>query len=268
MKERPVSERHPDGSITTEIRGHVLLMGLDRPEKYNGLTPKMLTDLTHAYLELERNDDLRVGVLFGHGDNFTAGLDLPKCREFMLRGERPYPNDEIDLYGQTHKLTKPLITAVQGITYTAGIEMALAGDIIIAASNCRFSQIEVKRGIMPTGGSTFRYVERAGWGNAMYHLLTGDEFDAQEAYRIGIVQEIVEPGEQLDRAIELAEEIAKLAPLAVYASKASSMTFIEHGEATTIAQLADTQRRLSATEDALEGVASFKEKREAVFKGR
>lgn len=263
-----MSERHPEGSITTETRGHIFLIGMDRPEKYNGMTPKMFEELTEAYLHLERTDDLRVGVLFGHGDNFTAGLDLPKFRELMQQGKRAYSDDEIDLYGQKHKLTKPLITAVQGYTYTAGIEMALAGDIIIAAENARFSQLEAKRGIMATGGATFRFIERGGWGNAMYHLLTCDEFDAKEAHRIGIVQEIVETGKQLDRAVELAEQIAKMAPLAVLATKASGMTFIERGEAAAIGELKETQRKLSNTEDAEEGVNAFKERREPIFKGK
>ncbi|HIA48405.1 MAG TPA: enoyl-CoA hydratase, partial [Candidatus Hydrogenedentes bacterium] len=119
-----MSENHPEGTITTEIRGHTFLMGLDRPKKYNGITPKMFQELTEAYLELKNNDDLRVGVLFGHGDHFTAGIDLPMNREYMKQGKRAYVNTEVDIYGQKIKLTKPLITAVQGYTYTAGIEMA------------------------------------------------------------------------------------------------------------------------------------------------
>ena len=153
-------------------------------------------------------------------------------------------------------------------SYTAGIEMALAGDIIIAADDAKFSQLEPKRGVMATGGATFRFIERCGWGNAMYHLLTCDEFSVQEAHRIGIVQEIVETGKQLDRAIELAQRIASMAPLAVYATKASSMTYIEKGEAAAIAELGGIQSKLANTEDAEEGVASFKEKREPVFKGK
>ena len=101
-------------------------------------------------------------------------------------------------------MTKPLVTAVQGITFTIGIEIALAGDIIVAASDTRFCQLEPKRGLAPLGGATIRYVQRAGWGNAMYHLLRADEFTADEALRIGLVQEVVEPGRQRDRAIELA----------------------------------------------------------------
>ena len=102
---------------------------------------------------------------------------------------------------------KPLVTAVQGITFTIGIEIALAGDIVVAASDARFCQLEPKRGLAPLGGATIRYVQRAGWGNAMYHLLRADEFSAAEAYRIGLVQEVVEPGEQIDRAIALAREL-------------------------------------------------------------
>jgi len=263
-----MSEQHEHGSVTTEQRGHIWLMGLNRPEKYNGLTPKMFQELTAAYQELETNDNLRVGILFGHGDHFTAGLDLPLFREYMQRGERAFTQDNVDIYGQQAKLTKPLITAVQGYTYTAGIEMALAGDIIIAAEDAKFSQLEPKRGIMATGGATFRFVERGGWGNAMHHLLTSDQFDALEARRIGIVQEIVETGKQVDRAIELAEQIAAQAPMAVYATKASARTYIERGEAACIADFSATQSRLAQTEDAAEGVASFKERREPRFQGR
>jgi len=120
---------------------------------------------------------------------------------------------------------------------------------------------------MATGGATFRFVERGGWGNAMYHLLTCDQFDAQEAQRIGIVQEIVETGKQVDRAIELAEQIAQQAPLAVYATKASARTYIEQGEAACIAEFASIQSRLAKTDDAAEGVESFKERREPSFQG-
>ena len=260
--------KHAEGRITKEARGRVLLMGLDRPEKLNGLTPGMFTELTVAFNELEQNPDLWVGVLFAHGPHTTAGLDLPKFIEAMQAGEDPFSHPGVDVFALKRKCSKPLVCAVQGITFTAGIEMMLACDIVIAAADCRFAQIEPRRGITPTGGATIRFVQRCGWGNAMYHLLRADEFDADEAYRIGLAQEVVEPGQQVARAIEIAEEIAKLAPLAVQATKASSMKYIEDGEAAAIEDFAGVQRRLSNSEDAAEGVASFVERREARFQGK
>lgn len=259
-----------EGSISVEQRGHILLIGLNRPEKYNGYTPTMAKQLLAAFTQLDENDELFVGVLFGHGDHFTAGLDLPKWTGRMERSERSDESSDspVDPMALGRACRKPIVTAVQGITFTFGIEIALAGDIVIAADDCRFSQLEPARGIHATGGATIRFVQRGGWGNAMYHLLTSDEFDAQEAYRIGFVQEVVPAGTQLDRAIEIAEVIATQAPLAVQETKASSRRFVEQGFEAAVNQLGPTQQQLMDSEDAKEGVQSFIERRAAVFKGR
>ena len=258
-----------EGAISVEVRNHILLIGFNRPEKYNGYTPKMAKELLVAITRLDEDEELRCGVIFGHGEHFTAGLDLPKWTGRMeAGGGGDGDRDALDPMGFGRACKKPIITACHGITFTLGIELALAGDIVIAADNCRFSQLEPKRGIHATGGATIRFVDRGGWGNAMYHLLTADEFDAAEAHRVGIVQEVVPAGTQLDRAIEIAEQIAELAPLAVQETKASSRRYILEGFDAAVDAFGPTQKKLLASEDAKEGVQSFIERRTAVFKGR
>src|SRR5512143_3621944 len=205
--------------ITTERRGHVFLMGLDRAAKRNAFGPEMLHGLAAAYTELDRDPELRVGVLFAHGEHFTAGLDLAKVGPRIAAGEKLAPPGGVDPLGIVGpRVSKPVVVAVRGLCLTLGIELVLAADVCIAARDARFAQIEIKRGIFPFGGATLRMPLRFGWGNAMRYLLTGDEFDAAEAHRVGLVQEVVEPGQELPRAVELAERIARQAPLGVGAT--------------------------------------------------
>ena len=263
------TERHPDGQITTEQQGHILLIGIDRPEKYNGFTPKMFSELSRAYGELENNAELRVGVLFAHGKHFTAGLDLPKFDEAMRAGKPLIPNAAIDPFSLKAPFrNKPIVCAVQGICFTAGIELMLAAEIVIAAEGTRFSQLEVGRGVMAVGGATIRMSERAGWGNAMKVLLTGCEFTPEEALRYNFIQEIVTAGEELSRAIELAEEIARQAPLAVQATLNNVRRHAYEGPDAAVSDFVSVMQELALTEDAAEGVQSFIEKRPPVYKGK
>lgn len=255
--------------ITTERRGHVLLIGLNRPAKRNAFTPAMVGALGLAYAELDGDDDLRCGVLFAHGDHFTGGIDLAQFAPLMAEGGRRPPEGALDPLGiQGPRLRKPMICAVQGFCLTIGIELMLAADIRVAASDTRFSQIEIKRGIYPAGGATVRFVREAGWGNAMRYLLTGDEFDAAEALRIGLVQEVVPLGQQLARALALAETVAAQAPLGVRATLASARLAISDGEQAALDRLAPDLVPIIASEDAREGVQSFIERRAAKFTGR
>ena len=157
---------------------------------------------------------------------------------------------------------------MQGKCLTVGIELLLASDMAVAAENATFAQIEIKRGIFPFGGATLRFPERAGWGNAMRWLLTGDEFDAQEALRIGLVQEITENGGHVEKAVEIAERIAKQAPLGVRATIESARMVQTDGFEKAKQQLTPQILALFASEDAKEGVASFIERREGNFRGR
>lgn len=181
--------------VTIERRGHLLLMGLNRPAKRNAFDLAMFAQLGLAYAELERDDGLRCGVLFAHGDHFTGGFDLAQVGPAVQQGQSLLPAGALDPWDLTGpRRTKPIVSAAQGYVFTLGIEILLATDVRIAASNARFAQIEVQRGINPFGGATIRFVREAGWGNAMRWMLTGDPFGAEEALRMGIVQEVVPPG--------------------------------------------------------------------------
>ena len=263
------TEPPADGRITTERIDRVFVIGIDRPKKLNGFSPKMLIELAEAIAAFEHDGEAWVGLLYAHGANFTAGLELDKVAPFMKERGSVVPVGAIDPLSLRPPIrSKPLVCAVQGICFTLGIELMLAADIVVAADDCRFAQIEVKRGIMPTGGATIRMVERAGWGNAQRYLLTGDEFGAEEALRLGFVQEVVAAGRQKERALEIARAIAAQAPLAVQASLASSRKSVEEGPHAAIRDFASEQARLMASEDAGEGLRSFVERRQGRFAGR
>lgn len=254
------------GQVRHERIGHVLKITIDNARKKNAFVPEMMAQLSDALTLLDRDDDLWVGVLCAEGDHFTAGLDMPK---FFGPGAtaKPLPEGNIDPFGLQSRCRKPIVTAVQGICFTVGLEMMLAGDIVIAADDCRFAQIEAKRGIAPLGGAHFRYLTRAGWGNAMYHLLLCDEFGAAEAYRIGFVQEVVPPRQQTARAMEIANLIAANAPLGIQATKAAALSYIESGEAAAIAVIPSIREKVMNSADAAEGILSFIERRPAQFTG-
>ena len=261
MTERP--------RVKTSRDGHVIEIGLDRPEKKNAFDLRMLRELAEAFTAYEADDSLWCAVVYGEGDSFTAGLDLAEVGPSVAAGNPLFPEGSVDplgLYGRER--TKPVVMAVQGHCLTIGIELLLAADIGIAADDTRFGQIEINRGIFPFGGATFRLPARAGWGNAMRWLLTGDRFDAAEAHRIGLVQEVVPAGEQRGRALAIARTVASRAPLGVRATIASARAAERSGPAAAAAELITQAQALMDSEDAREGLMSFVERREARFSGK
>ena len=254
------------GKILSEVENHILKITISNPSKRNAFDPDMMLQLSNALTELDVNPDLWIGVLTAEGDHFTAGLDMPK---FFGPGANPtpIPEENVSVFGLGKTCSKPIVTAMQGISFTIGIEMALAGDIIIAADDCRFCQMEAKRGIAPLGGAHFRYVSRSGWGNAMYHLMLCDEFGAEEAYRVGLVQEVVASGTQIERAMEIARIISQNAPLGIQATKAAGRKYIEAGESSAVNAIDDIRAKVMNSQDAKEGIQSFVERRAAVFVG-
>ena len=206
--------------IETRQDGHILEIKVNRPEKHNALSPEMYRDLAAAYGELSRNPDLRVALLYAEGKHFTSGVELDKWVPIFGNGKGFETGEgEIDPFGLTgERHRKPVVMAVQGNCFTWGVEVMLNTEIRVAADDTRFAMLEVKRGIFPCGGATLRLPQQMGWGAAQRYLLTGDIWLADEAWRLGLVQEVVPAGQQVQKAREIAEKIAKAAPLGVKTS--------------------------------------------------
>ena len=258
------------GKVSLERRDSILLIGINRPDAQNRADPPILIGLGKAYYQLEHDDGLRVAVLHGIGSDFCIGLDVPAFLAGLASGQLPVKDtDFINPLGLRPPLrSKPVVVAVQGATRTLGHEYFLAADIRVAASDTLFRQSEVTAGVFPAGGATVRFPREAGWGNAMRYMLTGDEWNAEEARRMGLVQEVTQPGKQLDRAVELAKKIAATAPLGVRATLASSRQALAADEATALAALQADFTRILQSDDAKEGRRAFQEKRAPVFRGQ
>ena len=256
--------------VLVERDGHVLRIGLDRPEKRNAADLRMLRELALAYGELDRDPELRVGLVHAVGDHFTAGLDLADVVPAVTAdGLRVVPEGGVDPWRvDGSSVSKPVVVAVRGTCFTLGVELALAADVVVAGRSTSFAQLEVSRGILPFGGATARLPRRVGWGDAMRWLLTGDRFGADEALRIGLVQDVVDDELVLDRASELAARIAAQAPLAVQATLASARLAAREGEAVAEARLQPELVRLLATDDARRGAEAAARRAAPEWTGR
>lgn len=255
------------GKVTMATDGHIAVITVDNQAKRNAYSPDMMDQLATHLTTFDEDDGLWVAVLCSAGEHTTGGLDMPKFfgPDATWKG---VPEDKVDPFGLGRRTDKPVVAVVQGITFTVGIEIALAADIVVAADTARFAQIESRRGIAPLGGAHFRYLARTGWGNAMYHLMLCDEFDAERALEIGFVQEVVPYGRHIDRALELARAICKNAPLGLRATKRAARSYLDAAERAAVAEIPAIRAEVFASEDFKEGIQSFVERREAEFQGR
>ena len=254
--------------VTVEAAGPVLLIGVDRPEKRNAWNLEILAAVADAYERLRDDAALRVGVVFGHGDHFSAGLDLadvlPALAEQggteIISADQP---DPWDILGEP--CPKPVVVAAQGRCYTLGIELILASQAAVVAEDTIFGQLEVARGIIPLGGGGHRLPALGKLGTQW--VLTADTFDAAQALQIGLVSEVVPTGTQLERAVQIAEKIASNAPLAVQAALANSRAAERAARDAAAAHVRAAGPALFNSADAMEAVAAMTEKRAPRFTG-
>lgn len=258
-------------TITAERRGDIVLIGLNRPFIQNRLDPPSRTRLGEVFYQYEHDPSLRAAVLFGHGENFSRGIDVDASQAALIAGQAaPRPAGTLDTLGNSQpRRTKPLVVVVHGDTWNLGHEIYLSADIRIAAANTRFGQDENTHGRFPGGGATVRFVRDAGWGNAMRYMLTGDHWDAEESYRMGITQQIAPtPQAALEAGIAIARKVAACAPLSIKATLASAHQMIDPVEADALSKLGPQYAALYRTEDFLEGRRAEAEGRPPKYQGK
>ena len=256
------------GRINRKLIQNIFLIDIDRPSKMNGFTPFMFEEISKAFTEYEYNNNALCAIVYSSGDNFCAGMDLKEMSNLLERNDHSYINNNkfIDPLGLNKPIrSKPLIVAVKGVTFTYGLELMLAADIAIADKNTTFAMLEVKRGLLMTGGATIRFVERAGWSNAMKYLLTGIKFNSDEALRMNLIQEIHETNNLFTRAIEIASLICSASSDAIKEVIKNSR-IAQTNKKKAINEFNNVQNKLIKGKDFEEGLKSFLEKREPYFK--
>jgi enoyl-CoA hydratase len=250
--------------VLVDIQDGIQTITINRPEARNAMTLAAAQIIAAALDDLDRRDDLRIGILTGAGGTFCAGMDL----KGFLRGERPSIAGR-GFGGLTlQPPRKPLIAAVEGYALAGGFELVLACDMVVAAENAQFGVPEVKRGLAATAGGLMRLPRQLPYRIALELALTGDMFPAPRAYQYGLINRLSAPGEALAEARRLAQTIAANGPLSVAASK----RVVVESQDWSAAEMWDKQKALTehvfTSADAREGSAAFAEKRKPVWQGK
>ena len=253
-------------TVSAETRGTVGLARLDRPEARNALSPELMEELTSICERWDEDPEVRCIVIAGGDDWFAAGADIKVMAKRTLAETLTSPAARF--WPRLAALRTPLVAAVSGYALGGGCELALACDMIVASESAQFGQPEILLGIIPGGGGTQRLARVMGKQRAMELVLTGRRIGAEEAHRLGIVTRIASPDDWLDAALELAAEVAERPPLAARLAKQAVLA----AEETALTTGLDHERRLyelaMATEDRVEGMNAFLEKRKPEFRGR
>jgi enoyl-CoA hydratase len=257
--EKPNNEQ----PVLTERREGVLLISLNRPEARNAVNLLLAEGIAAALDELDGEASLGVGVLTGAGKGFCAGMDL----KAFVTGERPWVGDRGFAGIVRRSSAKPLIAAIEGFAVAGGLEIALACDLIVAASGAKLGIPEVKRSLVAAGGALLRLPRSLPYNVAMELALTGEPMLAERAYELGLVNRLAEPGSAVEVALGLAKEIAANAPLALAASK----RILQEQWDWSSEEMWDAQSAISdpvfTSEDAREGATAFAEKRPPAWRG-
>lgn len=251
--------------VDYEQRGHVALLTINRPEARNAVNGAVAQGLEEAIDRLEADDDVWVGILTGEGSVFCAGADL---KEINAGNGAALQTERGGFGGIVQRdREKPMIAAVDGPALAGGTEIVLACDLVVASTDARFGIPEVKRSLVAAAGGLFRLPKVLPLPIAMELALTGDGFDAELAFKHGMVNDLCEPGQAVERAMVLAERICANAPLAVRATRKLMLRAdeldVDEGIKASLGEMAS----LGGTEDFNEGLMAFIEKRSPEWKG-
>ena len=256
-------------TLIYEKKEKIGVLTINRPDRMNAISNELTSELKKFLDEIENDDELRVLVITGAGDKaFVAGADINELVDRDALIGRRVSRQRQEIFSRIENLHVPAIAAINGYALGGGLELALACSIRVCSDKAQFGAPEVKLGIIPGDGGTQRLPRLVGLGRAMELILTGDFIDAEEAYRIGLVNKIVPHEQLMEKAMELAKKIASRPPLAVRYAKETVNRSLEGSTVSGFALESFLHALSCTTEDKKEGVSAFLEKRKGKFKGR